>query len=319
MKQSWRTTLAGLSLLLPLGAGARVIDKLAAVVDGAVITESEVRARALPFYEEIDAQYPDPIENRAKKQDLLKQTLQGMIDEKLLVGVAKDLELTVETAEIDRGVDQIVKRNNMSLSDLERALKEQGSSLRKYRDEIREQLLRLKVIAQKVQPKVNVTPEEARAACEADLGANANAQGLEVHLQQMVFLLPTGAAAEVEEKQKKVAAALERIKAGEEFAKVAAEVSEDSLVDLGNFDVELLDPSLVTVIRKMAAGEISAPIQERGLLRVLRLAERKEIAGDGCAAKLELYRATLEDKETEKFLTQYLSELRKKAYIEVKL
>lgn len=319
MKKSLRNTAIGLLLLLPLGAGARIIDRIAAVVDGAVITESEVKARAAIFYEELDTQYPDPSENRAKKQELIAQTLQGMIDEKLVLAAAKELDLTVETAEIDRGIDQIVKRNNMTVSDLERALKEQGSSIKKYREEIRDQLLRLKVISQKVQPKVNVTPEEARAACEAELGKAAASVGLEVHLQQMVFLLPAGTEAEAAEKKAKAVAALDRVAKGEDFLKVAGEVSEDSLVDLGTFDVELLDASLGSVIRAMKQGEISAPIQERGLLRVLRLAERKEISGDVCATKLEVYRATLEDKETEKFLASYLAELRKKAYIDTKL
>src|SRR5690349_4196928 len=93
------------SLLLAAPASARTIDRIAAVVDGDVITESEVQARAAPFYAQIDAEVTDPTDNQAKKADVLKETLQSMIDEKLMLAAADDLQLTVSDDEVDRGVD----------------------------------------------------------------------------------------------------------------------------------------------------------------------------------------------------------------------
>jgi peptidyl-prolyl cis-trans isomerase SurA len=314
--------LPALALLAPAGVSARIIDRLAAVVDGEVITESEVRARAAPFFAQIDAEIFDPQENKAKKADVLKETLQMMIDEKLVLAAAEELQLSVTADEVDRGIDQILRRNNLTLADLELALKEQGSSLKKYREDIRDQLLRLKVISAKVQPKVNVTDDEARSACEADRKAQGGpaAGGMEVHLQQIVFLLPAGASpADIKAKQQKAQDTMTRLKKGEDFAKVATEVSEDSTVDLGSFDVELLDPSLGDVVKKMTVGEVAGPIQEQGLIRILKLADKKAVAGASCDGMLDQYKAALEERETEKALTSYLAELRKKAYIEVKL
>jgi peptidyl-prolyl cis-trans isomerase SurA len=306
--------------LMPGVALARTIDRIAAVVDGEVITESEVRARAAPFLMEIDREIKDDAERQSKKADVVKQTLQAMIDEKLVLGAAEELQLSVTSEEVDRAIDRVLKQNGYTLTDLERELKAQGMSLKRYREDIREQLLRLKAISAKIQSKVTVSEDDARAACETDLRTKGGIKGLEVHLMQMVFKLPqTASEAEVEAQRKKAQTALERVKKGEDFAKVAAEASEDSTVDLGSFDIELLDPALGDAVRKMKIGEVSEPLREPGLFRILKLTERKETGGSSCDAQLAAYKAALEEKATEKALASYLAELRKKAYIEVKL
>jgi peptidyl-prolyl cis-trans isomerase SurA len=310
----------GLFFCLPWFAGARIIDRIAAVVNGDVITESEVIARAYPFMLQIDADTQDPAQNAAKKKQLAKETLQGLIDEKLLSAAATELQLTVSTEEVDRAIDQILQRNGLSLQDLEAALKQQGTSLKRYREDIRDQLIRYKVIGNRIQTKVNVTDEEANIACEADKKANPNQGGLEVDLQQMLFLVPDGTpAADVEAKMKKAEDAMKRVRAGEDFALVASQVSEDPTVDLGTFDVESLDANLGELLKKANKSDMLGPSQEQGLIRVLRVADKRSTSGFDCKDKLEEYRAALQEKETEKVLQAYLQELRKKAYIDVKL
>ena len=310
----------GLCLSLPWLASAKIIDRIAAVVNGEVITESEVVARAYPFMLQIDAETPDPSQSTAKKKLLIKETLQGLIDEKLLSAAATELQLTVSTEEVDRAIDQILQRNSLTITDLDQALKQQGTSLKRYREDIRDQLIRYKVIGNRIQAKVNVTDEEATAACEADTAAVNVNSGVEVELQQMLFLIPDGAtAADIEAKAKKAEEAAKRVRAGEDFAQVAAQLSEDPTVELGSFDVEGLDPALGDVLKKSSKGDVLGPSQEPSLFRVLRVADKRSTAGASCKDRLEDYRAAVQEKETEKVLAAYIQELRKKAYIDTKL
>jgi peptidyl-prolyl cis-trans isomerase SurA len=310
----------GLFFSIPYLAGAKIIDRIAAVVSGEVITESEVVARAYPFLLQIDADTQDPSQNIAKKKLLMKDTLQDLIDEKLLSTAATELQLSVSTEEVDRAIDQILQRNTLSLSDLEQALKQQGTSLKRYREDIRDQLIRYKVIGNRIQSKVNVTDEEATVACESDTKAANLNSGLEVELQQMLFLIPDGAtAADIEAKAKKAQEAISRVKAGEDFALVAAQSSEDPNIELGSFDVEGLDPTLSDTLKKANKNDILGPTQEATLFRVLRVVDKRSTAGASCKDRLEDYRAALQEKETEKVLSAYIQELRKKAYIDTKL
>jgi peptidyl-prolyl cis-trans isomerase SurA len=310
----------GLFISLPLIAEAKIIDRIAAVVGGEVITESEVVARAYPFMLQIDAETLDPSQNVAKKKLLMKETLQGLIDDKLLSIAATELQLTISTEEVDRAIDQILQRNSLSLADLEQALKQQGTSLKRYREDIRDQLIRYKVIGNRIQAKVNITDEEATAACESDTKVATLNKSVEVELQQMLFLIPDGATpADIEAKAKKAEEAVKRVKAGEDFATVAAQLSEDPTVELGSFDVESLDPTLGDVLKKSNKGDLLGPSQEPSLFRVLRVSDKRSIAGTSCKDRLEDYRAALQEKETEKVVAVYLQELRKKTYIDTKL
>jgi peptidyl-prolyl cis-trans isomerase SurA len=305
---------------LPLLAGARIIDRIAAVVNGEIITESEVMARAFPFFAQIDAETSDPQENAAQKKLLIKNTLQGLIDEQLLAAAAQDLQLTVTTEEVDRAIDQILQRNGLTLPDLEQALKQQGTTLKRFREDTRDQLLQYKVIGDRIQKKVNVTDEEATVACEADQKAGAVQGSIEVELQQMLFLIPSGAsAADIDAKVKKADEAINRVKAGEDFAQVAAQMADDPNVELGAFDVEGVDPSLGAILKKAKKGDLLGPTQEQGLIRILKVVDSRATQGASCKDKLEDYRAVLQEKETQKVLNAYLQELRKKAYISVKI
>lgn len=321
VKTSFLALLFAASGVWPQASQARIIDRIAAVVNGEVITESEIIARAAPFLSQIDAEVSDPAANQARKQELLKETLRGLIDEKLLLQAAGDLQLSVTTEEVDRGVDQILKRNGLTLADLERALKEQGSSLKKYREEIRDQLLRLKVMSAKLQGKVNVTDEEALAACEADRKEfGATEMGLEVELHQIAFLLPEDASeADIQAKRDKAKEAIARADKGEDFAEIAKELSEVKTLSLGKINVDVLEPALAELLRKSPTGSVTQPIEMPGQILVLKIVDKQETQGPTCEAQLETYRAIVEERETEKALKSYLTSLRKKAHIEEKL
>jgi peptidyl-prolyl cis-trans isomerase D len=87
------------------------------------------------------------------------------------------------------------------------------------------------------------------------------------HVRHLLASLPANADAAADAAaRKRVEAAAERIAKGEDFAKVAAEVSDDANTrakggDLGFVSPELLDPAFADAAFKLAAGKVSAPVR----------------------------------------------------------
>ena len=86
--------LALVTVLVPLAALAELVDRIAAVVDNDVITQSEVEARAAPELARLRPD-PDPAKRGEKRQEILKHALEGLIGEKLMEAQIRELNIEV--------------------------------------------------------------------------------------------------------------------------------------------------------------------------------------------------------------------------------
>ncbi|MCE5312861.1 MAG: peptidyl-prolyl cis-trans isomerase [Nitrospiraceae bacterium] len=74
--------------------------------------------------------------------------------------------------------------------------------------------------------------------------------------------------------------AAERLKKGEDFAKVAAEMSTDTKSaksggDLGSFNLGELDPNLENIAFRLKKGDISVPLKRKDGIHLLKVTERQ--------------------------------------------
>ncbi|MBL8938034.1 MAG: hypothetical protein JNM69_25955 [Archangium sp.] len=104
-------------------AGPVLVDRVAAIVDGQLVFQSQV-------------------EKRASAQKVSRQVARAELIDALLI--TKDAHLTTSESEIDRALDTILKENNLSRADFKDLLERQGSSLAEYREQIGFQLLEMR-------------------------------------------------------------------------------------------------------------------------------------------------------------------------------
>jgi len=107
-------------------AKAVLVDRIAATVEGRVITASQVDARAARF------------------RETREQALNALIERALVQRAAGGLALTATEKEIDRAIDDVIAKNQLSKEQFLDALKEQGWDLAAYRAEIGLQLVEMK-------------------------------------------------------------------------------------------------------------------------------------------------------------------------------
>jgi parvulin-like peptidyl-prolyl isomerase len=136
--------------------------------------------------------------------------------------------------------------------------------------------------------------------------------------------IPDGAdAGTVREKQAHAQKLLERAQAGEDFAKLAKQFSDDAATraeggDLGTFGKDMLPKAIEELVFNMKVGEVRGPVRADRGFHVIKLVERKQKGAKPLAEVQDDIRIQLRQKEMEKQTKTYLAELRKKALVDIR-
>lgn len=127
---------AALLFSLAAHADALLVDRIAAVVDGHPITRSLVTLRA-------QARLKSAV-TKDDKAKVLGETLETLIEERLIQEDARRLHLVIASDDIDRALAEIGKQTQLTPDALQAELKRQGLTLTEYRASIGQMLLELK-------------------------------------------------------------------------------------------------------------------------------------------------------------------------------
>jgi parvulin-like peptidyl-prolyl isomerase len=150
--------IAAFSAAPSLTARAAVVDKIVVVVNNEVITQGEIDRMLAPVYQHFKSVYQGP--DLMAKLDEARQKIMGqLIEEKLLLGEAKKLNIEVEEKDIAARMSDAQKRF-ASRELFERALAEQRMTPKDLKAKFRDQLMTRKLVDQKVGSRIIITPVE---------------------------------------------------------------------------------------------------------------------------------------------------------------
>jgi len=298
------------------------VDRVVAVVDDEVILASELDMRLLPMLQDV-MQIDDPDERARRLDKLRAQALDDMIDEQLVLGAAQEAKIEVDNTDVDAALDEIKKQNKLSDKDFSEALTAQGYTLSAYKQDLRRQLTRLKAVNQLVRSRVSVTDEDVRARYDAMVRRSESVSA--VRLAHIRIDVPEHATdAQLDAAKDKAAKAIQRVKGGEDFATVAADMSDDNATkagggELGWFERGSLSPEWEAVVFSMDKGEVRGPISGPKGLHVFYVEDVKRTEIKSFDDLKESIRQDLTRREMDKQTQLWIEELRKKAYIDNKL
>jgi parvulin-like peptidyl-prolyl isomerase len=299
------------------------VEYVVAVVNDSIILNSELEFRRLPTLGEAQ-QITDPKERERRIAKLTSQVLDEMVNEELMVQAGEAAKIEVEPSEIQAALDSVKEQNNFDDAALMSAIAGLGYTLPSYKVEIRRQLLRYRAINQLVAPKVSVTDEDVRA--RYDQMARRTEQVQAVKLSHILFKLPEHATEQqIAAARDRAAKVIERVKGGEEFAKVAAEESDDDSTkatggELGWFQRgSMANPEWEPIVFAMEKGDVRGPVTGPSGLHVFLVTEIKRSDLKAFADMKEQLSRELRRREMDKQTQTWVEELRKKAYIDIKL
>jgi peptidyl-prolyl cis-trans isomerase SurA len=302
-------------------AAPLIVERVAAVVNDQIILETEVVQRAAPMMGEV--QTTDPKERAREWRTILRRTLDQMVDEELILEAANESKIEVTEDEVKKAIDEIKRQNKLTDSQLDQALSQQGTTLAGYRKDVRRQIMRLRAVSQLVRPRVNVSDEEIKSRYDKISGQAAVAT--EVHLRHILVGLPDKpTTAQVEQARRRAGELVDRVRAGEDFAALAKERSEDPTTkgeggDLGWYKRGELPTEWEEIVFAMSKGEVRGPVMGPRGMHVFQMLETRADAVRPFDDAKEQLREQLFQEEMEKHTKTWLQELRKKAHVEVKI
>lgn len=305
-------------------AGKKVhLERLVAIVNDSIILQSELEARLVPLRAEAE-QIADADERKRRIAKLASQAVDEMVNEELIVQAARHAKIEVEGSEVQAAVDEIKQQNKLDDAGLEQALAAQGYTLANYKADLRRQVLRFRAVNQLVGPKVQITDEDVKARYD-QMQRRSEAISA-IRLSHILIKLPEHATEQQHNDAKaKAAKAIERVKAGEDFAKVAAEMSDDDSTkatggELGWFERgSLSNPDWEQTVFSMEKGEVRGPVAGAQGLEVFTVTDTKKSELKPFAEMKDQIHRDLRRRELDKQTQTWVDELRKKAYIDIKI
>jgi peptidyl-prolyl cis-trans isomerase SurA len=314
--------LAILLLLVAAPASARVVEKIAAVVGEDIVLSSEVEEHAAPFMQEIAAM-PNPTQRAARASALRREILDRLVDERLIIQQATELKLSVSSEDVDRSIEQIKKENGgLTDAQLTAELLKAGQSMASYRQEIKKQIMRYRVLNIAVGSKVTVSDADVQSYYDGHMKSGDHVQ---VKASHIFVAIPENAdAVTLKAKEKFAHDLLDRAKSGEPFAKLAKDFSQDPATrdeggDLGYFGRDMLPKPIEEMVFSMKIGEVRGPVRADRGFHVIKLIDRRVNEVKPLAAVKEELRNQLRQKEMERQTKNYLSDLRKRTLVDVRM
>lgn len=302
----------------PAFSRAEIINRVVAVVNDQVVTLYELDNRMRVVIGK------DPAELASEDQkayfETRHQVLELLMEEKITQQKIKELGIRVGDEELDAYIEKLKKDNNLTQEDFILLLQERGISLEAYRDALRKEFERHRLISQEIQSKIIIREEQVKEYFQAHRDKFRTDD--KVHLAAIVLRVEDpDKEASVGKTVQTAREILARLKKGEDFGALAKEFSEGPGAreggDLGFFKLARLDPELIKVIDPLEEGGVSQPILRGPTVQIVKVLE-KQTAG---SKEYEQVRGAIQDtlyrEEVERHYNAWIKVQREKAYTKI--
>jgi parvulin-like peptidyl-prolyl isomerase len=294
-----------------------VVDRIVAVVNNEIITLSELNNEAEPFIERVEKSYKGSEKARVI-EETRKNVLNRMIDGILVKQEAKRLNIVVKDADVTNMLNEMLKSRKMTMEQFKEMLAKDGLSLESYMEEAKDHLVRGRLANREIRSKIMVTDQEIGEYYKQH---REDYEGREqVKLRQIVILCP--ATAPVEKKREcraEIDSIMARLKAGEKFEVLAAKYSPQLGGEMGFVEKGAMLQPVEDAAFKLKVGEVSDIVESPAGFHIIQLLDRRGAGIKSLQSVREeiLNKLTLE--KSEKKFEEWMTDLRKKSHIEIRL
>ena len=250
------------------------MDRIIAVVDQSVITEQELADRIRTVSTQLEKQGtqlpPDNI--------LEKQILERLIVDSLQLQLAAQTGLKVDDTQLDKTIERIAAQNKVSVEEFKTLLEKDGLSIRKFREDIRNEITIARLREREVDNKLNVSEGEVDnyLTTQASRGEEQD----EFEISHILIRTPEDASPEDLQKAKtKTQEALQQLSNGKDFSHVSAAFSDaPNALEGGNMGWKngaQLPALFLDSLKKLQVGEVAKPLRSPNGFHILKLTNRR--------------------------------------------
>jgi peptidyl-prolyl cis-trans isomerase SurA len=302
-----------LCLLLASSAHAekQLVDGIAAQVGNRVILFSDVVKLTGPSEQKMREAGASPTEILRFRSDVLER----LIDRKLVEEVIERSSLEATEEEIDQAIEGIASENGLTLDSLKASVEAEGLAYESYRQEIRGEIERSRVLNSRVRSRVHVEEADVAALYEKKFSKQPG-PGEELRLEQL--LVPTGPERNQSTACQIVQEARVRARDGESFESIAKSNPNLGFTQLDWIHKDQLANWMVSAVSATESGTIGKIIPTDFGCALIRVLERRDFTPITFAQAEERLYEQLYNRKMERAYNEWLGELRKETYIEKK-
>lgn len=297
------------------------MDRIVAIVNGDSITLSELNGTFEPYRKKIDEAYKGTDKEKiiASNRMLL---LKKMIDNILIDQEAKKSGITVTDNEVTEMINDMLSRRKIKMEDLQSELAKEHSTMEAYRKEIKEHLLRMRLLKREVRSKITVSEEEIG---DYYLKHREAYEGKEaVRIKQILILYPNNPDEKIKVNlRKQIDAIHKRLLNGEPFEQLAVQYSQGPGAvaggDIGFIEKGTILPSVETVAFRLKMDEISEVIESPVGFHIIKAIDKRGAGIKPINSVRDEIKAKIEEEKSDKKYDEWIQELRNKSLIEIKI
>ena len=257
-------------------------NRILTVVNGDVVTQSEVRSRTRLFA--LNAGMNASPEALTR---LEPQVLRLLIDEKLRIQETQRRQIQVSDNDIAEALQDIERRNQLPRGALVAQIRAAGIQPRVLFDQIRVQIGWARLLRSLLGPSAEPQPSELAETISA---ATARAGQPEYLVGEI--LIPIDDPANEPEVRRFVDEVVSQLRRGLPFAVAATQFSQAQTSlqggDLGWLPENRLDPAVAAIVTRMPPGAISNPMRVPGGFQIVTLRARREAGREASGTQLTM-------------------------------
>ena len=297
---------------------AEVLNRVVAVVNDDIITLYELNNKI----KSMTGQTPNELRLKDEKafMEARHKILELLIDEKLAQDKIRELGIQVSQKEVDEAIEKIKIDNRWTQEDLEARLKQEGISMAKYKEQMKEELERIQLVNLEVRSKIIIREEtlnEYYQEHKEKFSENGQVQLGNIFLMRK----DPGNDDETLELTKKGNEILKRILAGEDFGVLAKKYSEGPGArdggNLGVFKLSELDPQLRKLISALPEGGVSNLIIRPNGIQIIKVIKKQGGKEKSFEEMKDAIYTILYKEEINKRYDSWMKDLRESAYTKI--
>lgn len=294
-------------------AQVKILDKIIAIVDDDVVLQSELNRRMSSIMKQIKQS-----NTTSPPEDLLKkQVLDRLISERIQLSIGYNAGVRISDDELNQAIGRVAASNNLSIDQYIDQLTLEGTSLSVIREEVRHELIIMRVQQASIMRRIRVSDQELNNFLNSEEGQLVSSP--DVNIGQILLAVSSNASkASIDRVSNQAMDLYQQIQDGKDFKELALSYSMDQSAlqggDLGWRNMAQLPKIFSQEIDLLTLGTVSEPIRSGAGFHLIKLYDRR--GGDAKLIEQNLVRHILLEPnalrnklETKKFLEQIKNEV----------
>lgn len=236
------------------------VDRVAAIVNGGVVLESEVK----DLLQNIKLQAKKNNQTLPSDNALRIQVMDKLINDNLVLQIGERMGIQISDAQLDETLSNMAQENKLSLEEFRQSIVADGADYEKYRESVRTELITGEVKRGSVQRRIYISPQEIMNLIAVMKQQTNN--DVEYNLGHILISFPADPTQEdmhaAKERAEKV---IELLNNGSDFSRIAIASSGGSKAleggDLGWKNINEMPTLFSEIVDGKDKGSIVGPIR----------------------------------------------------------